>query len=188
MRKPGIDVFEAFSSEFQRGTSAAGKEQYLIPYFIASHPGCDLPAMIELAQYLKKHNLRPDKVQDFIPLPMDVATCMYYTGLDPETGETVYVPRGGRERRLQRALLQYFKPENYADVQEALIEADRQDLIGDDPDCLIPSRQPGVSRTGNKRPLGPFAGKRAGGVSREKGQSGGYRPHRKTAKRRRRPS
>ena len=185
MKKPGIDAFEAFAREFQHGTSAAGKEQFLVPYFIASHPGCDLPAMIELAQYLKKHNLKPDKVQDFIPLPMDVATCMYYTGLDPQTGEPVYVPRGGRERRLQRALLQYFKPENYADVHEALIEADRQDLIGDGPRCLIPSHPPRIPKTSEKRPSRPSGGKPLGGSSPGKKASVGYRPHRKTAKRRR---
>ena len=102
-----------------------GKKEFLVPYFIAGHPGCDLAAMIDLALYLKRHSIRPDKVQDFIPGPMDIATCMYYTGLDPINGESVYVARGARERRLQRALLQYFKPENYADVRDALEQAGR---------------------------------------------------------------
>ena len=105
---------------------------------------------------------------------MDIATCMYYTGLDPFTCEPVYVARGARERRLQRALLQYFKPENYADVHEALAEADRPDLVGDGPECLIPARPPKIASS-RKSPLGR-------GQERP---AAGYRPHRKTAKRRR---
>ena len=105
MNKPPVEDFEAFSEHFDREAAAAGKQEFLVPYFIAGHPGCDLPAMIDLALYLKRHAIRPDKVQDFIPGPMDVATCMYYTGLDPINGESVYVARGARERRLQRALL-----------------------------------------------------------------------------------
>ena len=126
-----------------------------MPYLIAGHPGSDLPAMIALALYLKRHKLKPDKVQDFIPGPMDIATCMYHTGLDPMSGEPVYVPRGARERRLQHALLQYFKPENYADVRTALEEAGRLDLIGDGPECLIPSRPPKGTRPSAERPSAP---------------------------------
>jgi uncharacterized radical SAM protein YgiQ len=174
MHKSPIEQFEAFAAQFDREAAAAGKRQFLVPYLMAGHPGCDLPAMIELALYLKRHGLTPDKVQDFIPGPMDVATCMYYTGLDPTSGESVYVPRGGRERRLQRALLQYFKPENYADVREALEEADRLDLIGDGPECLIPSRPPKLAPDRKRR---PSQGK--------EGPAAGYRPHRKTARRRR---
>jgi uncharacterized radical SAM protein YgiQ len=173
MQKPPIETFEAFAKEFQRGAAAAGKKEFLTPYFIAGHPGCDLPSMIELALYLKRHSLRPDKVQDFIPGPMDIATCMYYTGIDPMSGEPVYAARGGRERRLQRALLQYFKPENDADVREALTEADRLDLIGDGPECLIPSRPPKT----------PMNRKTESHRTPEK-PTAGYRPHRKTAKRR----
>ena len=106
--------------------------------------------MIDLALYLKQHGLKPDKVQDFIPGPMDIATCMYYTGMDPMSGEAVYVPRGGHERRLQKALLQFFKPENYADVREALEEAGRLDLVGDGPECLIPSRPPKIKSADKK--------------------------------------
>ena len=178
MRKPPIETFEAFGGEFQRASAAAGKEQYLIPYFIAGHPGSDLPAMLRLALYLKRHGIKPDKVQDFIPGPMDIATCMYHTGLDPMTGKAVYVPRGGRERRLQRALLQYFKPENYADVREALIEAGRSDLIGEGPDCLISSHRP--------KPV-EMPGEKSQGRARPRNVAG-YRPHRKTAKKRERPA
>jgi uncharacterized radical SAM protein YgiQ len=174
MNKPPIEDFEAFAQQFKQEAAAAGKREFLVPYFIAGHPGSDLPAMIGLALYLKRHAIRPDKVQDFIPGPMDVATCMYYTGLDPISGDAVYVARGGRERRLQRALLQYFKPENYADVREALEQAGRMDLIGDGPDCLIPSRPP-------KKAAKPMK-KSSRGEQRE--PTGGYRPHRKSAKRR----
>jgi radical SAM superfamily enzyme YgiQ (UPF0313 family) len=182
MNKPPIDQFEAFSNQYQREATAAGKKEYLVPYFIAGHPGCDLPAMIDLALYLKQHNMRPEKVQDFIPGPMDIATCMYYTGLDPFTGESVYVARGGRERRLQKALLQYFKPENYTDVREALAEADRLDLIGNGPGCLIPPRI--KPRATNLRSV-PVAPSRKSPPTRDKAKStAGYRPYRKTARRR----
>ena len=173
MHKPPVETYETFARQFAREAAAAGKKEFLVPYFIAGHPGSDLPAMILLALYLKRHGLKPDKVQDFIPAPMDIATCMYYTGLDPMSNEPVYVPRGGRERRLQKALLQYFKPENYADVREALEEADRLDLIGDGPECLIPSRPPKVA-----------VNRKAPPRRRQESPIAGYRPHRKTAKRR----
>jgi radical SAM superfamily enzyme YgiQ (UPF0313 family) len=176
MNKPPIEDFEAFARQFRQQSATAGKKQFLVPYFIAGHPGSDLPAMIELALYLKRHGLKPDKVQDFIPTPMDIATCMYYTGLDPLSGESVYVARGQRERRLQRALLQYFKPENYADVREALKQAGRLDLIGEGPECLIPARPP---KTKPRPMVAPPARRR----DQDK-PAAGYRPHRKTAKRR----
>jgi radical SAM superfamily enzyme YgiQ (UPF0313 family) len=118
---------------------------------MAGHPGCDLPAMIELALYLKRSGCRPEQVQDFIPLPMDIATCMYYTGIDPLSGDEVYVAKGARQRRLQRALLQYFQPENYADVRAALVEAGREDLIGTGPHCLIGPRPPRRGRGASKK-------------------------------------
>ncbi len=173
MKKPAIEEFEAFTREFHRESAAAGKQQFLVPYFIAGHPGSDLPAMIELALYLKRHGLKPDKVQDFIPGPMDIAACMYHTGLDPLSGKTVYVPRGARERRLQRALLQYFKPEDYADVHEALTEAGRPDLIGDGPECLISSKPPKVIEKAKRSPRHPA----------NQTPATGYRPHRKTKNR-----
>ncbi len=142
MHKPPAESFLQFRRKFQQAAAGAGKPLYLVPYFMAGHPGCDLHAMIDLAQFLKRHHLRPEQVQDFIPAPMDLATCMYHTGLDPLTGEQVYVPRGARERRLQRALLQYFMPENYDDVRRALEQAGRTDLIGAGPHCLIPARRP----------------------------------------------
>ncbi len=124
-------------------SAEAGKpKQYLVPYFIASHPGSDLNAMIDLALFLKRNGYRPDQVQDFIPAPFDIATCMYYTGLDPFTGEEVYTAKHLRDRKLQRALLQFFKPENYFEVREALLKAGRGDLIGSGCDCLIPANRP----------------------------------------------
>jgi uncharacterized radical SAM protein YgiQ len=142
MRKTSKDSFEEFASKFKAASKRAGKDQFLVPYFIASHPGSDVAEMIELAVYLKRGGYRPRQVQDFIPAPMDVATCMYYTGVDPVSGERVGAARGSRERAVQRALLQYFKPENYFAVRRALREAGREDLIGHGPDCLIPARPP----------------------------------------------
>ncbi|MDZ7617976.1 MAG: YgiQ family radical SAM protein, partial [Patescibacteria group bacterium] len=142
MHKPPIEVFEAFRGKFEQAAADAGRQLYLVPYFMAGHPGCDLHAMIELALFLKRHHLRPEQVQDFIPAPMDLATCMYHTGIDPITGQEVPVARGARPRRLQRALMQYFMPENYDDVRLALEEAGRGDLIGDRSDCLIPAHRP----------------------------------------------
>jgi uncharacterized radical SAM protein YgiQ len=143
MHKPPVETFLDFAEEFRK--AVPGRKLYLVPYFMAGHPGCDLDAMIRLAQFLKRTGYRPEQVQDFVPLPMEVATCMYYTGLDPFTGKEVYVARGARERRLQRALLQFFKPENYHLVREVLVAAGRQELIGDGPDCLIPAKKPAAA-------------------------------------------
>jgi uncharacterized radical SAM protein YgiQ len=142
MKKPSIDEFGHFAEKFTRESKKAGKKQYLVPYFIASHPGSDLNAMIDLAVFLKRNGYKPDQVQDFIPAPMDVATAMYYTGMDPFTKKPVYIARSLRDRKMQRALMQFFKPENYFEVREAIREAGRQDLIGDSCDCLIPNAPP----------------------------------------------
>ncbi len=142
MRKPANDDFEHFTEVFTDESAKAGKKQYLIPYFIASHPASDLDAMIELAVFLKQNGYKPDQVQDFIPAPLDVATCIYYTGIDPFTKKPVYVAKALRERKMQRALMQFFKPENYFEVRDALREAGRSDLIGDGCDALIPALPP----------------------------------------------
>ena len=142
MRKPASDDFDKFAEVFERESKIAGKKQYIIPYYIASHPGSDLDAMIDLALFLKRNGYRPDQVQDFIPAPFDVATAMYYTGINPFTKKPVYVAQHLRDRKLQRALMQFFKPENYFDVRKALEQAGRQDLIGSGCDCLIPERAP----------------------------------------------
>ncbi|MGE3776979.1 MAG: YgiQ family radical SAM protein [Pirellulaceae bacterium] len=142
MRKPCNDDFEKFAESFAAESREAGKRQHLVPYFIASHPGSDLAAMIDLAVFLKRNGYRPDQVQDFIPAPMDVATAMYYTGIDPFSKRPVHVAQHLRDRKLQRALLQFFKPENYFEVREALLQAGRRDLIGNGCDCLIPAAPP----------------------------------------------
>ncbi|MCH2170442.1 YgiQ family radical SAM protein [Myxococcota bacterium] len=148
MKKPSAQSFDDFADAFIAASRKAGKEQYLVPYFIASHPGSGLEEMIELAVYLKRRGYRPRQVQDFIPAPMDIATCIYHTGIDPETLEQVSVARGSRDRSLQRALLQYWVPENDREVRRALKRAGREDLIGEGPDCLVPTRPPsGASRS-----------------------------------------
>lgn len=178
MKKPSIEGFEAFGRRFADLSQEAGKRQFLVPYFIAGHPGCDLDAMIHLACFLKRTGYRPQQVQDFIPTPFDVATAMYHTGLDPMTGRPVAVARTTTERRLQRALLQFFQPENYADVRRALELADRTDLVGEGPECLIPSRAP-RARPETARPVD-----RGSRPSKDPASSAGYRPNRKTARRR----
>lgn len=142
MRKPKNDDFERFSEKFAQESAKAGKKQYVIPYFIASHPGSDLNAMIDLAMFLKRNGYKPDQVQDFIPAPFDVATAMYYTGLDPFTRKPVHIAKQLKDRKMQRALLQFFKPENYFEVRDALMQAGRQDLIGPGCDSLIPAKAP----------------------------------------------
>jgi radical SAM superfamily enzyme YgiQ (UPF0313 family) len=143
MKKPSIDNFGQFARMFRKASQKTGKpKQSLVPYFIASHPGSDLAAMIDLALYLKRNGYRPDQVQDFIPAPFDIATALYYTGIDPFTKQQVYVAKGLRDRKMQRALMQFFKPENWFTVREALIHAGRQDLIGSGCDCLIPAQPP----------------------------------------------
>ena len=142
MKKPRHNTFEDFAKKFDEESKKAGKKQYIVPYFIASHPGSDLAAMIELAVFLKKNGYKPDQVQDFIPGPHDLATAMYYTGRNPETGLAMPIAKGMKDRRLQRALLQFFKPENYFEVREALLAARRPDLIGSGCDCLIGANPP----------------------------------------------
>jgi len=142
MKKPSADDYLAFDREFRAASRRVGKKQFTVPYFIASHPGSGLDEMIDLAIFLKRNGYRPDQVQDFIPSPFDIAACMYHTGLDPMTGRPVTITKGLRDRRMQRALLQFFKPENYFEVRRALEQAGRQDLIGSGCDCLIPERPP----------------------------------------------
>jgi uncharacterized radical SAM protein YgiQ len=180
MRKPGIEGFEKFARIFQKENRHSGKKQYLVPYFISSHPGSDLKAMIELAVFLKQGGYRPDQVQDFIPAPFDVATAMYYTGLNPFSKKPVQVARSIRDRRLQRSLLQFFKPENYFAVREALLEAGRQDLIGSGCEALIPSEPPREAllarRREAERSLRGGSGKGASGKRSRPPGGAGYRP------------
>jgi uncharacterized radical SAM protein YgiQ len=182
MKKPGIGNFQTFADDFKKASKQAGKsKQYLVPYFIASHPGSDLHAMIDLALFLKRSGYRPDQVQDFIPAPFDIATCMYYTGMDPFTKQTVYIAKHLRDRKLQRALLQFFKPENYFEVRKALIEAGRQDLIGG---CegLIPAQPPMEAlRIRQKRANEAMRGEYVHTIPNPEHKRG-YRPGRRTAR------
>ena len=138
MKKPGIESYERFQTMFACASRDAGKEQYDIPYFISGHPGSTLTDMVELALWLKKNGRRPRQVQDFIPTPMAMATCMYHTGLDPMTMTPVYTATGLRAKKLQKALLLYWNPEQWPLAREALREAGRADLIGTGPDALVP--------------------------------------------------
>lgn len=137
MGKPHIEVYEEFEKRFYASTKRCGKEQYLVPYLMSSHPGCTVNEAVELALFLKKHNIRPEQVQDFYPTPGTISTAMFYTGLDPYTMEPVYVPRSSEDKAMQRALLQYFLPKNRALVEKALTIAKRRDLIGYGKECLI---------------------------------------------------
>jgi len=141
MGKPSKHVYQKFSDKFYEINRKIGKEQYLVPYLMSSHPGSSLKEAVELAEYLRDNRIQPEQVQDFYPTPGTLATCMFYTGLDPRTMEKVYVPRSPEEKAMQRALLQYRRPENYELVYKALIKAGRKDLIGFGPKCLIRPRK-----------------------------------------------
>ena len=178
MKKPRHDTFEDFARKFDAESKKAGKKQYLVPYFIASHPGSDLKAMIELAVFLKKNGYKPDQVQDFIPGPHDLATAMYYTGRNPETGLPMPVAKGMRDRRLQRALLQFFKPENYFEVREALLAAGRKDLIGSGCDCLIGEHPPREALIARRERADKDFHEHTHMKDKPKGPKSGYRPKR----------
>ena len=143
MGKSGKNIYLKFSQAYNRINQSLGKEQYLVPYFMSSHPGAGLKEAIELAEFIRDLNYRPEQVQDFIPTPGSLSTCMYYTEMNPLTGEKVYVAKDIHEKKMQRALMQYRDPKNYPLVYEALTKAKRQDLIGHGPKCLIrpPQRQ-----------------------------------------------
>ncbi|MCL2636789.1 MAG: YgiQ family radical SAM protein [Oscillospiraceae bacterium] len=129
MSKPQIEEYERFAKNFYSETKKCGKEQYLVPYLMSSHPGATLKDAVELALFLKKHNIRPEQVQDFYPTPGTISTAMFYTGLNPLTMEKVYVTKDPKEKQMQRALLQYYKPENREIVRAALNKINRRDLI-----------------------------------------------------------
>ncbi|MFP6625182.1 MAG: DUF3362 domain-containing protein, partial [Myxococcota bacterium] len=157
MKKPSTESFERFAQKFDDASARAGKQQYLVPYFIASHPGCGVEEMIDLAVFLKQRGYRPRQVQDFIPAPMDVATCIHYTGLDPYTMKPVKTVKRLRDREVQRALLQFFAPENYFTVRKALEKAGRKELIGDGDSCLIPARPPREALAAQRKAARPAA-------------------------------
>ena len=149
MGKPENSVYRQFMKEYGAMNEKLGLKQYLVPYLMSSHPGSTLKEAVELAEYLRDLGYMPEQVQDFYPTPSTLSTCMYYTGLDPRTMEKVYVPTNPHEKAMQRALIQYRNPKNYALVAEALKAAGRTDLIGFDKKCLIRPRKP-VDKNGKK--------------------------------------
>ena len=141
MGKPRHAVYQSFCRRYERLNEKLGKKQYLVPYLMSSHPGCSLKEAVELAEYVRDLGYMPEQVQDFYPTPSTLSTVMYYTGLDPRTMEPVYVPTDPHEKAMQRALIQYRDPKNYALIHEALEKAGRTDLIGYDKHCLIRPRK-----------------------------------------------
>ena len=159
MGKPGNDVYKTFSKKYYKINEKLGKKQFLVPYLMSSHPGSTLKEAVELAEYLRDLGYMPEQVQDFYPTPSTISTCMYYTGIDPRTMESVYVPVNPHEKAMQRALIQYRNPKNYHLVLEALKKAGRMDLVGYDKNCLIRPRH-------NERP--PESGKEKRGRGKKK--------------------
>ena len=158
MGKPAGAVYRAFLEKYNALNCQMGKEQYVVPYLMSSHPGSTLKEAVELAEYLRDLGYMPEQVQDFYPTPSTLSTVMYYTGLDPRTMQKVYVPTNPHEKAMQRALIQYRNPKNYELVHEALVKAGRMDLIGFDKHCLIRPRSgahrvPSAAR-GKQRPKG----------------------------------
>lgn len=150
MGKPHIEAYKRFQKKFYEITDKKGKEQYLVPYLMSSHPGSTLKDAVELAAFLKENNIRPEQVQDFYPTPGTLSTAMFYTGLDPYTMEPVYVARDPEEKSLQRALLQYYLPKNRDKIIAALKRTGRTDLIGNAPGCLVAGDRPQQPRGRNK--------------------------------------
>jgi uncharacterized radical SAM protein YgiQ len=154
MGKPHIETYNRFQKRFYEITKSIGKEQYLVPYLMSSHPGSTLQEAINLALYLRDHNIHPEQVQDFYPTPGTISTCMYYTELDPYTMEKVYVPKTPKDKAMQRALLQYYMPKNRELVLEALKRAGRYDLIGTGKGCLAAPESVGSNNSGRKGETG----------------------------------
>jgi len=164
MGKPGNDVYRAFVNKYMKVNEKLGMNQYVVPYLMSSHPGSTIKEAIELAEYIRDIGYMPEQVQDFYPTPSTISTVMYYAGVDPRNMQPVYVAINPHEKALQRALLQYKKPENYDLVKEALIKAGREDLIGTGEKCLIyPRKQYGNTKQySNTKPSGKQNGNNSG--------------------------
>ena len=174
MGKPPHQVYQEFCRRFDKMNRQTGKEQYLVPYLISSHPGSTLKDAIALAEAVRDMGYMPEQVQDFYPTPSTISTVMYYTGVDPRTMEPVYIPQTAHEKAMQRALIQYKKPENYELVKEALLLEGREDLIGmDRRHCLIPYRKPSgkSSRKNARQTDGQLSGKTDGQISHRSSHS-----------------
>jgi len=167
MMKPGIGAYDKFAELFAQASKSVGKKQYLIPYFIAGHPDTTDEDMLELALWLKRQDMKVDQVQTFLPSPMSTATAMYYSGKNPlkpvkEDSEDMVIPKGGRQRRLHKALLRYHDPENGDIIRQALIKMGRSDLIGTQARCLVPpGRRITSSPRGRSQPRGGTSPKRS---------------------------
>jgi uncharacterized radical SAM protein YgiQ len=161
MGKPHIEAYEKFKQKYERLNQKYGKEQYLVPYLMSSHPGCTLGDAVKLAEWLNRTGRQPEQVQDFYPTPGTLSTCMYYTGLDPRTMKPVFVPRTAQEKALQRALLQWKRPEKRRLVLEALHKAGREDLIGYGRECLLRPAKPQAKHTEERRPTAKGKGKKS---------------------------
>jgi uncharacterized radical SAM protein YgiQ len=195
MMKPGMGSYHRFKELFDRFSREAGKEQYLIPYFIAAHPGTTDEDMLELALWLKRNGFRADQVQAFLPSPMATATAMYHSGKNPlkrltHDSESVYIPKGLRQRRLHKAFLRYHDPDNWPLLREALRRMRRADLIGQGKHQLVPSFQPpgtGGRTTGEAARPGP-RGPAAAGPGQRTAAPGRFRTQHVRAPRRARPT
>lgn len=166
MGKPRREVYDTFVERFERLSAEYGLKQYVVPYLISSHPGSTMKEAVELAEAVRDMGYIPEQVQDFYPTPSTMSTCMFYTGVDPRTMKPVYIPRDPHEKAMQRALIQYRKPENYKLVKEALRKAGREDLIGYGSKCLIRPVPPKPGAGGGKKQVGAGAGKPASGTSK----------------------
>ena len=169
MGKPPVEVFEKFKKKFFKLSEEAGLEQYLVPYLMSSHPGATMNDAVDMAVWLKKWGYSPEQVQDFYPTPGTISTVMYYTGIHPMTGKSVYVTTDYHEKQLQRALLQYSRPENANLVREALKIAGREDLIGTGPDCLV---RPAFGQGGNSHYVAPKKGNKSSHSGSKNGRNG----------------
>ena len=171
MGKPENSVYEAFIKKYKATNAKLGKEQYVVPYLMSSHPGSTIKEAVKLAEYLRDLGYMPEQVQDFYPTPSTISTCMYYTGLDPRTMKEVYTPKSPHEKAMQRALIQYRNPKNYDLVLEALTLAGREDLIGYDKRCLIRPKEGRGSYTGSYGGTG--TGKQNSNKGKGKSQTSG---------------
>jgi uncharacterized radical SAM protein YgiQ len=172
MKKPPVRSYERFAEAFCQASEEAGKEQYLVPYFISGHPGSTLADAVKLALYLKEKGMRPRQIQDFIPTPMAIATTMYYTGIDPLSGEAVYTAKDLREKRMMKALIFYWDAQHWPLAREALRKAGRTDLIGKGAHCLVPPDYAGDGHGMRPSTPGP-RGYRPGAAMRRPGPKRG---------------
>lgn len=177
MGKPSHGVYRRFVDKYNRINSKSGHRQFVVPYFMSSHPGSRLEDAVKLAEYIRDLGFMPEQVQDFYPTPSTISTCMYYTGVDPRTMNKVYIPKNPHEKAMQRALMQYRKPDNYNLVKEALLKCGRTDLIGYGKECLIPPRPFRNASSENGKNTGGNKRKRTGNNNNNTGVSGRKHNH-----------